>query len=116
MTALDAVPEIGLLQHLPLFLGGLFNMLSDSKRDIRVDATASLSDFLVELRESHSVDYATLIKVSCRPMILCFVLCLAADCVDSSLLSAHSTPTQHHRRPTTITATIADHHSVLLVA
>lgn len=35
ITVLDGVPDIDMVGYLPQFLGGLFDMLSDAKKDIR---------------------------------------------------------------------------------
>lgn len=35
ITVLDSVPDIDMLEFLPEYLGGLFDMLSDEKKDIR---------------------------------------------------------------------------------
>lgn len=51
VAALDAVPEVHLLQHLPRFADGLFAMLRDSARDIRTEAHTCLSEFLREITE-----------------------------------------------------------------
>jgi len=50
ITALDSVPEIDMLTHLPDILDGLLNMLSDPNREIRQQADGALGDFLAEIR------------------------------------------------------------------
>nr|CAB3496619.1 unnamed protein product [Digitaria exilis] len=68
ITVLDSVPDIDMLGFLPDFLDGLFNMLSDSSREIRQQADAALSEFLQEIKNSPVVlmfyafhaDYSTL--------------------------------------------------------
>lgn len=35
LNLLDSVPDIDLVAHLPSFLGGLFNMLADPKKEIK---------------------------------------------------------------------------------
>lgn len=46
ITVLDSVPDIDMLEHLPRFLDGLFNMLSDSNHEIRQQAEQALGEFL----------------------------------------------------------------------
>merc|ERR1719491_1865393 len=41
VTLLDSVPDISMLDYLPDFLDGLFNMLSDSNREIRQAADSA---------------------------------------------------------------------------
>ena len=43
ITVLDSVPDITMLDWLPQFLEGLFNMLSDGNREIRQAADSCLS-------------------------------------------------------------------------
>ena len=38
ITALDSVPDINVLEYLPDFVDGLFNMLSDTSKEIRQQA------------------------------------------------------------------------------
>ena len=35
ISVLDSVPDIDMLEHLPMFMEGLLSMLSDPNRDIR---------------------------------------------------------------------------------
>jgi vacuole morphology and inheritance protein 14 len=51
VAALDAVPEVHLLQYLPRFADGLFAMLCDPSRDIRTEAHTCLSEFLREITD-----------------------------------------------------------------
>ena len=51
ITALDSIPDLEMLQHLPDLVGGLFGMLSDSNREIRQQVDTALNDFLVGVRE-----------------------------------------------------------------
>ena len=51
VTALDSIPDLEMLQHLPDLVGGLFGMLSDSNREIRQQVDTALNDFLVGVRE-----------------------------------------------------------------
>lgn len=52
IIVLDSVPEIDIVEHLPQFLGGVFDMLSDPEKDIRQQAYAALSEFLREITQS----------------------------------------------------------------
>ena len=63
ITILDSVPDINMIDHLPDFLDGLFNMLSDSNREIRQAADSALSDFLSELRRSAVVEFGPIISI-----------------------------------------------------
>jgi vacuole morphology and inheritance protein 14 len=48
---LDAVPDLNMLDYLPDFLDGLFNMLSDGNREIKQSADNALEEFLREIKE-----------------------------------------------------------------
>ena len=50
INALDSVPSIDMLEWLPTFLDGLFNMLSDQNRQIRQAADLALGGFLKEIK------------------------------------------------------------------
>ena len=50
IMVLKAVPNIHLLDFLPDFLGGLFDMLGDSAQEIREAASNALSSFLHDIR------------------------------------------------------------------
>ncbi|XP_051144677.1 protein VAC14 homolog [Andrographis paniculata] len=63
ITVLDSVPEIDMLGFLPDFLDGLFNMLSDSSREIRQQADSALSEFLQEIKNSPTVDYGRMAEI-----------------------------------------------------
>lgn len=63
ITLLDSVPDISMLDYLPDFLDGLFNMLSDSNREIRQAADAALSDFLRELRSSSVLEFGPIVSI-----------------------------------------------------
>ena len=54
ITALDSIPDLDMLQHLPDLVGGLFAMLSDSNREIRLQVDTALNDFLVGVQEEPS--------------------------------------------------------------
>jgi vacuole morphology and inheritance protein 14 len=49
---LDSVPDIDLLQYLPRFVDGIFNMLKDSNKDIKQEAETCLAEFLREIKEA----------------------------------------------------------------
>ena len=63
ITILDSVPDIDMIDYLPEFLDGLFNMLSDSNREIRQAADSALSEFLREVRESAVVEFGPIISI-----------------------------------------------------
>jgi vacuole morphology and inheritance protein 14 len=63
ITLLDSIPDISMLDYLPDFLDGLFNMLSDSNREIRQAADSALSDFLRELSVSAVVEFGPIISI-----------------------------------------------------
>ncbi len=63
ITLLDSVPDISMLDYLPDFLDGLFNMLSDSNREIRQAADSALSDFLRELSSSSVLEFGPIISI-----------------------------------------------------
>ncbi|KAL7514633.1 hypothetical protein ACHAXN_012643, partial [Cyclotella atomus] len=63
ITVLDSVPDISMIDYLPDFLDGLFNMLSDSNREIRQAADSALSDFLKEVRHSSVLELGPLVTI-----------------------------------------------------
>ena len=63
ITVLDSVPDISMIDYLPDFLDGLFNMLSDSNREIRQAADSALSDFLREVRTSSVVEFGPMVSI-----------------------------------------------------
>lgn len=63
ITLLDSVPDISMLDYLPDFLDGLFNMLSDSNREIRQAADSALSDFLRELSSSSVLEFGPIVSI-----------------------------------------------------
>ena len=63
ITVLDSVPDISMIDYLPDFLDGLFNMLSDSNREIRQAADSQLSDFLKEVRHSTVLEFGPLVSI-----------------------------------------------------
>lgn len=52
-----------MLDYLPDFLDGLFNMLSDSNREIRQAADSALSEFLRELSVSTVVEFGPIVSI-----------------------------------------------------
>ncbi|KAJ3278003.1 hypothetical protein HK104_002750 [Borealophlyctis nickersoniae] len=51
ISVLDSVPDLELIGHLPDFLDGLFNYLSDPNVDVRVATLNVLGEFLKEIRD-----------------------------------------------------------------
>ena len=65
---LNAVPDIRMLDYLPEFLDGLFQMLSDVNKEIQQAADNALQDFLREIKHA---------EVSCCAVVCCAVCCIA---------------------------------------
>lgn len=63
ITVLDSIPDVCMIDYLPDFLDGLFNMLSDSNLEIRQAADSALSDFLREIRESAVVEFGPIVSI-----------------------------------------------------
>ena len=63
ITYLDGIPDISMLDYLPDFLDGLFNMLSDSNREIRQAADSALAEFLSELAVSTVVEVGPVVSI-----------------------------------------------------
>mmetsp|Transcript_10694 Transcript_10694/g.18001 ORF Transcript_10694/g.18001 Transcript_10694/m.18001 type:complete len:722 (+) Transcript_10694:74-2239(+) len=63
ITVLDAVPDINMLDYLPDFLDGLFNMLSDGNREIKQAADNALADFLREIKEAEVVEFGPMVQI-----------------------------------------------------
>jgi len=63
IATLDSVPDIELLQHLPIFFDGLFHMLADPNKEIRQQTFSVLQEFLQEIRDAESVAYAPIVHV-----------------------------------------------------
>lgn len=63
ITVLDSIPDVSMIDYLPYFLDGLFNMLSDSNLEIRQAADSALSEFLREVRESAVVEFDPMISI-----------------------------------------------------
>src|SRR5207248_2488788 len=52
---LDSVPDLELISHLPAFLMGLVQFLSDPNDDVRTATQQTLSGFLQDIRKSTEV-------------------------------------------------------------
>ena len=63
ITVLDSVPDVNMLEYLPEYLGGLFNMLSDSQKDIRQQADSALGEFLREITEVVIVEFGPMVSI-----------------------------------------------------
>jgi vacuole morphology and inheritance protein 14 len=66
IMVLNAVPGINMLDYLPEFLDGLFNMLSDGNREIRQAADNALSEFLREIKEADVVEFGPMVNILVR--------------------------------------------------
>ena len=64
IQVLDSVPHIEMLPYLAEFLDGIFNMVSDKKKEIRCAAETTLGEFLSEIEAKKSrVDFGSLVKI-----------------------------------------------------
>ena len=63
IIVLDAVPDINMLDYLPEFLDGLFNMLSDGNREIKNAADNALTEFLREIKEAEVVEFGPMVNI-----------------------------------------------------
>ena len=63
ITVLNSVPDINLLDYLPEFLDGLFNMLSDGNREIKQAADNALIEFLREIKEAEVVEFGPMVGI-----------------------------------------------------
>jgi vacuole morphology and inheritance protein 14 len=52
ISVFDSIPKINMLSHLPSFLEGLFSMLNDEVREIRLHSDQVLMVFLGEIKEA----------------------------------------------------------------
>lgn len=53
-----------MLPYLPEFLDGIFNMVSDKKKEIKCAAETTLGEFLSEIESKQSkVDFGSLVKI-----------------------------------------------------
>ena len=60
---LNGVPDIALLDYLPEFLGGIFNMLSDGNREIRHAVDSVLADFLKAIKQADVVEFGPMVPI-----------------------------------------------------
>ena len=63
IMVLNAVPGINMLDYLPEFLDGLFNMLSDGNREIRQAADSAMWEFLREIKEADVLEFGPMVKI-----------------------------------------------------
>jgi len=63
ITVLDSIPDVSMIDYLSDFLDGLFNMLSDSNREIRQAADSALSDFLREVSVSKVMEFGPIVSI-----------------------------------------------------
>jgi vacuole morphology and inheritance protein 14 len=63
ISVLDTVPDINMLDYLPDLLEGLFNMLGDGNRDIKMAADSCLAEFLREISQAEVVDFGPMVKI-----------------------------------------------------
>jgi vacuole morphology and inheritance protein 14 len=55
ISLLDSIPDLELISHLPAFLKGLIQFLSDANEDVRTATQQSLTGFLEDIRRSTDV-------------------------------------------------------------
>jgi hypothetical protein len=82
ITLLDSVPGLQLVHHLPAFLEGIFNMLSDPKKEIRREAEHVLAEFRPQL--------SACAPASVAGTVLSYPVKLLRSVTDSSLSCSHS--------------------------
>jgi vacuole morphology and inheritance protein 14 len=70
ITVLDSVPDINMLDWLPDFLEGLFNMLSDGNREIRQAADNALAEFLKEIKAAEMVELGPMVEILVRGFLV----------------------------------------------
>jgi vacuole morphology and inheritance protein 14 len=63
IIVLDTVPDINMLDYLPDFLDGLFNMLSDGNREIKLSVNNALSEFLREIKDAEAVELGPMVPI-----------------------------------------------------
>jgi len=63
IMVLNGIPDISMIDYLPDFLDGLFNMLSDSNREIRQAADSVLCEFLKGIRTSTVVEFGPIVSI-----------------------------------------------------
>ncbi|PRP89372.1 hypothetical protein PROFUN_01235 [Planoprotostelium fungivorum] len=82
---LDSVPDIDLLAYLPRFLDGLFHMLKDNTKNIRLEAETCISEFLKSIKSDHTnVDFAGFVRILLVHSVSKdeFTRCIALEWVD----------------------------------
>ena len=63
ISVLDAVPQSNLLDYLPEFLSGLFNMLSDTNKDIRQAALNVMTNFLRDIQQADIINFGPIVLI-----------------------------------------------------
>ena len=63
IVMLDSVPDIELIEFLPEFLDGLFNMVSDPNKEIRQQADTALVDFLRDIHNQPDADLCRMVPI-----------------------------------------------------
>jgi len=63
ISVLNTVPDIDLLSFLPAFLDGLFGFLSDQNKDIHVQTSNVLAEFLREIKQAEQVEYQKIAEI-----------------------------------------------------
>lgn len=63
---LNAVPDLNLLDYLPEFLDGIFNMLSDPHKEIVQAAGSALAEFLSEIKRTEVVELGPMVTILVR--------------------------------------------------
>lgn len=64
ISVLHNVPDINMLDYLPEFLEGLFNMISDTNREIEQAAANALGQFLRDIKETAEVvEFAPIVTI-----------------------------------------------------
>lgn len=63
VAVLDSVPDIDMVEFLPEYLGGLFEMLADPNKDIRQQAYATLSELLRQINATPHVELGSMIMI-----------------------------------------------------
>jgi vacuole morphology and inheritance protein 14 len=63
IVMLDSVPDIELIEFLPEFLDGLFNMVSDPNKENRQQADTALVDFLRDIHNQPDADLCRMVPI-----------------------------------------------------
>lgn len=75
VSVLNNVPDMGMLDYLPEFLEGLFNMLSDGNRSIRQSADEVLSALLSEIELAELADFGSITEILIKQCVVREKLC-----------------------------------------